>query len=159
MNTKLIKVLGVGALLQLSLAGTGTVQASIYKCISKQGTVTYNEIPCPINHEEKEIAHSKDPKNSALGSVAQHPQNSNYSNIASRKSTSATTTGADNRTKKLDTSVTSQNSGIGAGSVSSANNSETSGSVSNSLAVDSNNSSFANEKVGAPTQFSALKTY
>lgn len=41
----------------------GAAHAEIYKCTNKQGSVYYNDKPCPVEDDEKKINNEKDPVN------------------------------------------------------------------------------------------------
>ena len=160
MKTKIIKVLGLSTLLQLALAGTGTLQASIYKCVSADDEVIYISTPCPVNHEEKEMEHSKDPKGGALNAYQQKALASKKERQAAvRKSVTVGKEDTSN-TKTLRTSVSSENgSGSDTEISSSAKESTGQSSESSSIAAGSSGDGYSDPYPKPATKFSALKAY
>jgi hypothetical protein len=161
MKTKIIKVLGLSTLLQLALAGTGTLQASIYKCVSADDEVIYISTPCPVNHEEKEMEHSKDPKGGALNAYQQKALASKKERQAAVRKSVTVGKKDTSSTKTLRTSASSENSSGGSDTEisSSAKGSTGQSSESSSIAAGSSGDGYSDLYPKPATKFSALKAY
>ncbi len=67
MNNKLLIVLAIGLALSSQVVVADKKQeASIFKCINNQGSVYYNDKPCPVKDKETRIHAVKDPVNGSL---------------------------------------------------------------------------------------------
>ena len=157
----LTKAVGIIVLIQIAFAWTGTLHAKIYKCVSEQGQVRYIDRPCPIDDDEKELQHSKDPLNSSVRLLQRKLLNSDDENNSTSRAASndVDTSGKASDDKKLgSTTALSQSGGVSSGTSKSNHSEQSSPSATNNVAGSSTTSS--DDQAVKPThKFAALKTY